>query len=101
MQRNNDPELCEGLSAASSGEELRERLPTDEDDPEIADAWILDRIRSYSRNTKVSTNAGLMSTRACHTFPSFCLKVEVVLDLWNLWTPLDDRIHLICSHSIM
>ena len=34
-RRNNDPELREGL-------------PTDEDDPETCDAWILDRVRSYS-----------------------------------------------------
>ena len=73
QHRNDDPELRDGLPVAPSGEELRERLPIDEDDPEIPHAWIQDRVRGCSRKTKVSTKAGLMSTRACHTFLSFVL----------------------------
>ena len=49
--------------------ELLERLLAEEYDPENPDEWILDRARSYSR--KVSTKAGLMSKRACHTFHYF------------------------------
>ena len=57
------------LHAGLRAPELCERLPTDESDLEI-----LDRVRSCSRKTKVPVKDGLMSTRACHTFPSLCTR---------------------------
>ena len=75
--RNNDPELRERLPEASRGAELRERLPTDEADLEILDASMQDRVRSCSRKTKVPVKDGLTSTKTCHIFLSFCLRLIV------------------------
>ena len=96
--RNSDPELREGLPKASRGAELRERLPTDEGDLKILDASIQDRVRSCSRKTKVLMKDGLMSTRACHTFPSF-FQVDWVLVLENLRIPLQCQ-NLFRSNSV-
>ena len=99
MQRNNDPELREGLSAAWSGEELRERLPTDVDDPETLDAWILDRARSCSRKTKVSTKDGTGEHKSLPHYSFLLFKVDVDWIYGILGFSLVVRIHLNLSQQ--